>query len=390
MDSALLPAERVTKKSASAAIFGAFVVSGVVTTLLGPILPILISRWTLTDEQAGAFFFCQFGTSMAGVVSVGALIPRWGYKATLAAGYVAIALGVGGLNSPRHVGGLVATCLYGYGLGLVIPASNIWVAETTGSARVSALSILNFAWGVGAIASSPLIAIAQSNAALPILLCTIAGFALASAVILTAMHPEVGVQTAQAGETGDMPVGWTTTVALGALFFLYVGAENSVAGWVAALAKRMGTSPHNLWALAPMFFWGGLLAGRGLVPLVPLRRRERLLVATGLSMALAGCAILLAAKTFAGIVLCVALSGLGFAAVYPVLVAWMAKHFGERARRVGSLMFALSGLGGAIVPWLVGLFSTHLGSLQAGLLAPVAVCVVMIALLLLIPRQVAS
>lgn len=386
-----LTAEGISKKpAASAAIFGAFVVSGVVTTLLGPILPILINRWTLTDEHAGAFFFCQFGTSMAGVVSVSGLVPRWGYKATLAAGYAAIALGVAGLNSPLHVGGLLATCLYGYGLGLVIPASNIWVAEAMGSARVSALSILNFTWGVGAIASSPLVLFAQRNSAVPTVLHSIAGFALASALTLTMIDLEVRSEKQPIAQDGDTPAGATTTLALGALFFLYVGAENSLAGWVAALTKRMGASSNNLWALAPMFFWGGLLAGRGLVPMIPQRRREKLLVATGLSMGLAGSAMLLAVRTFAGVVTCVALSGLGFAAIYPVLVAWMAKHFGERTRRVGSLMFAVSGLGGAVVPWLVGFFSTHLRSLRAGLLVPVAVCVLMLTLLLLIPRQVAS
>jgi fucose permease len=47
-------------------------------------------------------------------------------------------------------------------------------------------------------------------------------------------------------------------------------------------------------------------------------------------------------------------------------------------------------LGGAVVPWAVGVVSTRFGSLQAGLLVPVASCVVMLALLLLIPRRMAT
>lgn len=398
MGSASLPGDAVSpngvspKAAAGSAIFVSFVVAGAVTTLLGPILPILISRWSLSDEQAGIFFLCQFGTSMTGVVSLSAVIPRWGYKATLVGGYAAIAFGIAGLNFPHHIAGLIATCLYGYGLGLVLPAANLWVAEVMGSRRVAALSILNLSWGVGAIACSPLVLVAQSSGAVTVFLDAIAILALASVLILAAIDLEPQSRKNQKLETDGEVVSasWITTVVLGALFFLYVGAENSVGGWAAALAKRTATSPKNLWALAPMFFWGGLLGGRALVPVIALRKREKRLVALGLSMGLAGSVILLAVRTFWGVAFCVALTGLGFAAIYPVLVAWMAKHFGERARRVGSLMFALAGLGGAVVPWLVGLFSTHLGNLRAGLLVPVASCLVMLALLLGIPEKVAT
>ena len=59
MGSASLPGDAVSPKgvspraAAGSAIFVSFVVAGAVTTLLGPILPILISRWSLSDEQAG-------------------------------------------------------------------------------------------------------------------------------------------------------------------------------------------------------------------------------------------------------------------------------------------------------------------------------------------------
>ena len=143
MTSATISTDEMSeKRAATIAIFAGFIVAGIVTTLLGPILPILISRWSLSDERAGIFFICQFGTSLAGVASVSALIPRFGYKVTLAAGYSIVAIGIAGLNSPHHVGGLIAACLYGYGLGLVLPASNLWVTEVAGSRRVAALSLL--------------------------------------------------------------------------------------------------------------------------------------------------------------------------------------------------------------------------------------------------------
>jgi MFS transporter, FHS family, glucose/mannose:H+ symporter len=389
--SATIPVDEMSRKrGATAAIFGAFVVAGVITTLLGPILPVLIGRWSLTDERAGIFFICQFGTSLAGVASLSALLPRLKYRATFAVGYTIIAAGIAGLNSPHHVGGLIATCLYGYGLGLALPASNLWVAEVAGSRRVAALSLLNFTWGIGAIACSPFVLIAQNHGAISLFLYSVAGLALVVALILFTIDLEPASRHQAEATMGDSGESIITAMAMGALFFLYVGVENCVGGWVAALAKRTSVPAGGFWALAPMFFWGGLLSGRALVPIIPLRKREKLLVRIGLTMGLISGIVLLKASTFAGIAACVAVSGLGFAAIYPVLVTWMAKHFGERTRRIGSVMFALAGLGGAVMPWFVGFFSTRFGALQIGLVVPVISCCVMLALLPLIPRSVST
>lgn len=128
-------------------------------------------------------------------------------------------------------------------------------------------------------------------------------------------------------------------------------------------------------------FLGGLIAGRALVPMLPLRRLERTLMASGLILAAAGICLLLRARTLASVAVSVTAAGLGLAAIYPILVAWLVKAFGERSRRIGAIMFALAGMGGAVMPWFVGLTSTRIGSLRAGLLVPLAGCLAMLALI---------
>jgi fucose permease len=44
----------------NALVHSGFIVAGAVTIILGPILPILIARWSLSDERAGLFFTLQF------------------------------------------------------------------------------------------------------------------------------------------------------------------------------------------------------------------------------------------------------------------------------------------------------------------------------------------
>src|SRR3981189_1639039 len=102
------PASLPISSAASAVLHGGFVVTGIVTTLIGPLLPILISRWSLTDQRAGLFFTAQFCGSMAGVASLGWLIKR-GYRYALVCGFSLIAAGGGGGKPGCDVAGRART-----------------------------------------------------------------------------------------------------------------------------------------------------------------------------------------------------------------------------------------------------------------------------------------
>src|SRR5271154_7373976 len=94
--------------AASVVLHAGYIVAGIVTTLMGPILPILIGRWSLSDQRAGLFFTAQFCGSMVGVASLGWLIKR-GYRHTFVCGFSLVAAGVAGVKLGRQVGCLAAT-----------------------------------------------------------------------------------------------------------------------------------------------------------------------------------------------------------------------------------------------------------------------------------------
>ncbi len=387
------PIERAPHKAANAVIHAGFVVTGVMTTLLGPILPVLIHRWNLSDAQAGLFFSAQYFAALTGALTLSALLVWRGYRIVLGAGFAFMAVGIATLLQGNHVTGLVSTVIYGYGLGLILSSVNLWVAEVAGPRRAAAsLSMVNVAWGVGAVSCPAMVLLAQKADAVPGMLLGIGALAGAAAVTLASMDVEPETKTAESPKAKESAsvAGKTAAIVIGSFFFLYVGAESSVGGWIAALAKRMGTTPGNLWALAPMFFWGGLITGRMLAPMVLRRVREERVLAVGLIAGALGNTALVAARSFAGAAVCGVAIGLGFAAIYPILVAGLLKCFGARARRISSAMFALASLGGALMPWLVGVISTREGGLRAGLLAPLGSCVVMIALMPLLRRRAFS
>lgn len=369
--------------------------TGMLTTLLGPILPVLSLRWSLSDSQAGSLFTSQFLGSMMGAAISSPLMMRQGYQLSLVLGFAMMATGVCALASlSTWVAGLISVFCYGVGLGITIPTTNLWIAQANPTRRAAALNLLNLAWGAGAVTCPFLVALAQRTKSVPVLLF---GLATAACFLLVCI---ASVSFASIGQTLEgrldpLPLGrnvWRTPFLpiLGVLFLLYVGTENALAGWVATYAQRMGATPGMVWVLMPSFFWGALLLGRTLAPTVLRYAAEATLVRVGLGLAAIGVATLLVVKTQSGVALGASLAGFGLASVFPILVALLSETFGTQALRVAGALFACGGLGGATLPWLVGVASTHFGSLKAGLVVPLLGSLIMIALCVVSRRATMS
>lgn len=361
-----------------------FVLTGMVTTLLGPILPHLADRWTLQDWQAGYLFTAQFVGSTMGVLLSSALLPRRGFRFSLVLGLAAMAAGVSALAAGPWLLGVASIWLYGIGLGLTIPAANLLVAESNPARDAAALNVLNLAWGMGAV-GWPYLASRLHEAAL---LALGIGLALVAAG-LASLPMRSRESRPDPGSPQVKPSRGPAMLAFGLLFFIYVGTENSLGGWVAAYARRLSERPDADWMLMPSLFWGGLLTGRavapGLLRLVP----ETALAMGGLLLASLGTAVLLGADGVARAGAGVALAGLGLASVFPIVIALMSRAFGAGASRIAGRMFAVAGLGGATLPWLVGVVSTRFDSLRAGLVIPLLGSLAM-AMLLLLARTTAA
>ena len=377
-------ADQTTRPRVPLFLYVSFVVTGVVTTLLGPLLPVLASKWSLSDGQSGYLFTAQFGGSVAGVALSSLFIPRLGFYRTLALSFALMAVGVAALGVSAWAVGLAAVFCYGIGLGLNIPTANVLVSEANPSRPSVALNILNFAWSFGAVACPAIVALLLRWRITSPGLVGLAALTGATALGLTRLH----LAPATESKKQEHPLASRATAVwrspfiplLGGMFFLYVGTENALSGWVASYAKRLSAEPGTAWALAPSFFWAALLAGRALAPALLRFTADTQLMIVGLLTAAFGISLLLVAKTLLGVFVGASLSGLGLASIFPIAIAMLSHCFGTAAARVAGSLFALGGLGGATLPWLVGRLSTHFGSLRVGLVVPLAGSLGMIAL----------
>ena len=372
-----------------ALLFVGFILSGIATTIVGPMLPVFIRRWGLDDGQAGLFPSIQFLAALVGTVVSGAWMAWRGYRPSLVAGYALIGYGLVTLNASTHANALAATAAFGLGYGLITPGTNLYVAEAGGDRSAALLNLLNFTWGAGAMACSPLIAMALRNNRLPSLLIgyAIFGGLLAFALLFARFGVEKKEKIDDSVAVAPLRVGRRVTIALAILFFTYVDMETSIGVWSAEYSRRIANGISNMTTLAPMFFYAGLSAGRGLAPLVLLSVSEGSLVLGALTLTALGTTVLIFSTTLKIAIAGVFLAGLGCASIYPIYIAWLSRWYGARAKRIGGFLFAVASLGGSAGPWLVGSLSKHSGSLRVGFLVPLLSAILMICIVAGLRRQ---
>ena len=372
-----------------AVLFVGFILSGIATTIVGPMLPVFIRKWGLDDGQAGVFSSIQFLASLVGTIISGAWMAWRGYRPSLVAGYALIGYGLATLDASTHANALAATAAFGLGYGLITPGTNLYVAEAGGARSASLLNLLNFTWGLGAMACSPLIAMALRNNRLSGLLMGygIFGALLALALLFARFGPEKQETAEESSRTTARVVSRWVTGALAVLFCVYVGMETSIGVWAAEYSRRIANGISNMTTLAPMFFYAGLTSGRGLAPLVLLSVSEGTLVIGALSLTAIGTTVLIFSTTLNVAIAGVFLAGLGCASIYPIYIAWLSRWHGARAKRIGGFLFALASLGGSAWPWLVGAVSKYSGSLRVGFVVPLLSALMMICIVVALRRQ---
>jgi fucose permease len=274
--------------------------------------------------------------------------------------------GIAGCASRSWTVVFLSVAVYGCGVGVVVPALNLGVAATVVGDNARPVLWLNLFWSMGAVTA-------------PILIAYLEGAFLPS---LATGFVAIGMWLA-AGAAGHRPA--PASAHHGArdlphflfalMLFLYVGSEASIAGWLSSYAVR-SPGAQRLWAVLPSVFWSAILAGRLIAPAILHRMRPAALAPWSLLFGLSGAVLLLAGAGPVALLFGSAISGLGFAPVFPMVVASYAYRTGGGS--LSGLVFAAANLGGGTIPPLVGFVSSASGSLRMGVAIVLALVVTMI------------
>ena len=359
---------------------------GIVLALLGTLfgLPEVRARLRVNlGQQGDLFLILYFGVFLSSLVA-GPLIDRMGNKLVLMVSALLVTAGLGGF-APAQSFGAAATCvaLLGLGGGGLNIAANVLVSDLYGADRGPMLNALGMFYAIGAL-GIPLLA-ASLSTLLPIrglLLCAAVLAALTTIAYSALRFPRARESKGFAMRDLLQVARYPGVALLAAVLFLEAGNESSIGGWVSSFAGSLGVDATTAtWVLAG--FWAAMTAGRLLATWLLEHIGKTQLVLASAAGSVAGCALVLAARSIAGLAAGAALAGLCFAAVFPTTLGIAGDRYPQLSGTVFGLLFSVGLLGGMCFPWAIGHLGTWFGMRQ-GLLLPLASATLICALAALI------
>lgn len=367
---------------ALAPVFFYFVIAGITTVMLGPLLPALIQHWHIQDAQAGTLFTASFAGQLCGawfaVRSVRASVLYGAFLSALGC----IAMPWAGFGTAH-----VALFCIGVGLGAGVTAGTVIAGTALPSSGARLMAALNVAWGLGAIIC-PILVHASGPAGLHLFFFLTSGLlAVASLFAIAIPRPtrlaaEDPPSPSSAPRTYApkmrIPLPLVTLLLFAAAMLLYVGVENALAGWLPSYAIR--SSPLLQAASISLYFWIAEIGGRLLLAVFTTSTSETTLYRVCLALLILT-QVLLCTTTHpsaSSIVIFTILCALTLAPIYPLLTAFLLSRTGSHPR-LGPI-FSAASLGGATLPWFTGILSTRFHSLRAGLIVPAAGAILLLLL----------
>ncbi len=323
---------------------GDFLLAGLGTVLLGPLLPAVSHAWQLTDAQSGVLLLAKFVGAFLGGVSVPRRLGLGIFAGSLLAfvGFAAFAV------SHSLLTGSLALLISGFGLGQIIASTNILTGRRYRTHTGSALASLNFFWSLGAVITGVLVAafIPRYGLRNP-LLC------FAVLYLLSGFGGVIGRRKTE--DSGSAESVSSTPLAFGALgffallLFLYGGLETCLTAWITTFTVRFS----NLHLLGDqsgvVLLWASLTGGRALASFALRHVTERAVLRAGLLVASVAIGVLAWAHNGWLISACCIVLGLALAPFFPAAFALLMR-LRPPARSAGFIL-AVSGLGAALFPW---------------------------------------
>jgi MFS transporter, FHS family, glucose/mannose:H+ symporter len=366
------PGETSFTRLALVGSFGAFVLIGAIDAVYGPLLRPISQQFGLSLASAGTVISINFAGALIGVL--GALTAFRRAPARPIAAFAQAAVAAGCLTVALSRSWPVLTLgvfMAGIGFGATDFSLNQLMARTRANGRAARLTILNAAFGAGAVLG-PVGANLLGGRTL------VLGFAAVSVLACATSASLIGVSTTARGadpnagppDRGQARPGRHPGVAVAALgFFLYVGCEAGTAGWIPAHLEALRYSPRFATGVTSGF-WAAMTVGR--IVTAPASR-----TVAGHRLVLAACtllAIVLALTAIPAIApVCYVAAGFAAAPIFPIGLDWIAAAF-HRDQQATSWALTGSFAGGiagpAAVSAVVAVIGVHavpavLGSLAA-------------------------
>ena len=356
----------------TAAYFATFVILGLAVAVIGPTLPGLAERTSSKLNQVSILFVGLSTGYLVGSLISGRQYDRLpGHR--LAGGALLLLAAVFALTPFIPLLWLLTVLLIilGFAEGMLDVGGNTMLVWLHGKRVPPYMNGLHFAFGFGAFISPIIVAQVILNFGdISWAYWIMALLALPVAVWLLRLPSPIAPPPEPAGSDRQADARLVALIAF--FFFLVVGAESAMGGWVFVYANQQfgsdlsGAQAVNFTAVAAYLtsaYWGALTLGRLLgIPISTRFKSHRILFIDLLGCLASALFILIFPTSWAVLWICTIGSGLFMASIFPTTL-----NLAERRMDIrGGIMrwfFVGSSLGGMVLPWIIGQLIEPIGTI---------------------------
>lgn len=342
-----------------------FIFFGAAVILVGAAVPEILRTfsWRYTDMgivlAAGSIgYFCS--TFLCGI-----LLRSWGPKLVIVIGLTVQAAGLAIFGqSPSFAINLIALVLIGLGEGGSEIVTNYCLVRIERDGRSNLMNFVHAAFTAGAILG-PLVVGQLIARGLP---WQHAFLGLAASSLLMALafsllsFDELSPTSSEGTQDalGDL-LRQPLLLLLTLVILLYVGVEIGTSNWIAEyFVGALGTSAAT-GAYMVSLFWLGLLVGRLLVAALYRSDDQAKLLLISCIVSTLGLGLALVRPDPIWSAACFFLSGMGFSAVYPVVVVLAGRYFPRQQELAIAIISTGGGLGSFVFPFAMASLADHWG-----------------------------
>ncbi len=341
----------------------AMFIFGIVMSILGALLPSVIADFGLDKAVAGSLFPLMTIGMLIGSLLFGPIVDRYGYKGLLIVCSGLVLAGLELIGFASQLGTLrIAMALIGLGGGVINGASNALVADIYEEERGARLSLLGVFFGISAFSIPFLLGLLMRSFGYASL-ARVVGACVAIPILffLLIRFPEPKQKQGFPLKEGARLVREVPLLLLGLMLFFESGMEMTMGGWSATFFNEALAVESSRAVLYLSFFWLALMAARLLLPRLLKSREAGRLLLSFIAIAFLGTLLLLSANEPGEALPGLMMVGFGFAAVFPIVLAFVGDRYPKLSGTAFSMVFVMALTGGSLMPWISGLLGKAWG-----------------------------
>lgn len=340
----------------------AFISLGITSASLGPTLPGLADQTHTHLEEIGNLFIARSLGYVGGSLLGGRLYDRWLGHPIMALSVFLIAAMFMGVPFLTHLWLLMLILfLVGVGEGVMDVGGNTLIVWLHGREVGPYMNGLHLFFGVGAFIAPMIVAQALSwsgniQAAYWAFGLIVLGVAFIFAFLPSPPIRHTDPTQVEGGQMNYLLVGMITL-----FFFLYVGIEITMGGWISTYALETKLTNEVNAPLLASAFWAAFTFGRLVAIPLAFRLRPRVILMSDLLGTLISLVILLMfPHSLVAVSLASMLLGFSVASIFPTMLAFAERRVNITAN-ITSIFFFGASLGTMCLPALMGRIINYFG-----------------------------